>query len=137
MKTKFPWNKKMKQNTVSSNPLFWFVLLLMLLTLIRAFPAFAFQEKTSKNPELPIATIQEHLILTDVQMRLIRPILKEQLESRSENLKIIGHKRILTDRPCGQKCSACKPKSQPDSLVFYPMSECKFTIIFRNKGPNE
>ena len=75
MKTKFLWNKKLKQNTVSSNPLFWFVLLLMLLTLIRAFPVFAFQKKTHKNPHQMIATMQEQLILTDDQIRQIRPIL--------------------------------------------------------------
>ena len=84
MKTKFPWNRKMKQNTVSSNPLFWFVLLLMLLTLIRALPAFAFQEITNKNKERHIAPVQEQLILTDDQIEQIRPFIKEQAECRSE-----------------------------------------------------
>ena len=86
MKTKFPWNRKTEQNTVSSNPLFWFVLLLMLLTLIRAFPAFAYQKKTNKNPEQFTATMQEQLILTDNQVGQIRHILKAIAESRSDIL---------------------------------------------------
>ena len=86
MKTKFPWNRKVEQNTVSSNPLFWFVLLLMLLTLIRAFPAFAFQKKTDKNPKQLMATMQEQLILTNDQVGQIRPILKAKAESRSDIL---------------------------------------------------
>lgn len=84
MKTKFPWNRKMKQSAVTSNPLLWFVLLLILLTLIRAMPAFAFHKKPKKNPELLLATMQEQLKLTDHQIEQIRPILEEQEENRSK-----------------------------------------------------
>ena len=84
MKTKFPWNRKMKQSAVTSNPLLWFVLLLILLTLIRAMPAFAFHKKPKKNPEELLATMQEQLKLTDHQIEQIRPILEKQEENRSK-----------------------------------------------------
>ena len=84
MKTKFPWNNKMKQNAASSTPLFWFVLLLILLTLIRAFPALAFQNKGNENTEQLIVTMKEKLILSQDQASQIRSISKEDVESRSE-----------------------------------------------------
>jgi hypothetical protein len=54
----------------------------MLFTLIRAFPAFALQNKPDKAPEQFISVIQEKLTLTDDKVRQIRPILNGQAESR-------------------------------------------------------
>lgn len=84
MRTDFPRNRKTRQKNISSNPLFWFVLLLMLLTLIRAMPAMAFREKPKRDPEQMMATLQERLNLTDDQVEQIRPILYDQSENRRE-----------------------------------------------------
>ena len=69
---------------LSSNSLLWFILLLIILTLIQAMPAMAFREKPCQDPEQIIATMQERLNLTDEQVEQIRPIVYEQSENRRE-----------------------------------------------------
>jgi Glu-tRNA(Gln) amidotransferase subunit E-like FAD-binding protein len=47
----------------------------------------AYRKKPNKDPEQTIATIQEQLELTDVQVERIQPIVPEQSEKRRELFK--------------------------------------------------
>lgn len=87
MKTKFLRYKKVGLNRLSSNSLLWFFLLLIILTLIQAIPTMAYRKKPNKDPEQIIATMQEQLELTDVQVERIQPIVQEQSEKRRELFK--------------------------------------------------
>ncbi len=87
---------------LSSKPLIWFILLLLVLTLIQTLPALAFndepqsdaeqvllvllalREKPQNNLEQILADMQQQLNLTDAQVEQVRPILRVQSQKRKE-----------------------------------------------------